>query len=494
MSNIDGNIIRAIIQGLLSRVQLYQTRKMRPLRSRPQSSSSSDLKRKIKQATTTVCEAQQKSSPAIDDHPNCKGIDGGNQLHMSITLKRYRSLSKTFEAATGRLHEPKQLKNKYNLLKSEWHAWSKLMDCQKGPTGIGFDQVIGLFNASADWWAKMDKIDKECCKFITKTLEHSNLMECVFIGAAAMGKNAWTPGETCNPMELEGESDSPEFSSNSNELGASEMASMMNSANINAIGSRSKRKHSSAKTLQNKCITGAAALATSIDDLVNFLHYGQAVEWLYEIQGLDPADQLLHFGVMLMEVLNNQEMVMSIPTDQGIIGWLQAKKQDKERSGGMNNEDCGCFRGYNNKKGFLAPYKGNRYHQLEFQRHNPRNRDELFNCVHSSLLSVIERTFGAWKAQWRFLKDMPRFDFRKAQVPLVAASMALHNFIHRNSRNDEIVAAVTSVAEYSYANMDDQDDLAALDDVMIPRNDNIEMVQLRARIRVELVAIWRNAR
>ncbi|GMP45943.1 hypothetical protein CsSME_00014277 [Camellia sinensis var. sinensis] len=89
---------------------------------------------------------------------------------------------------------------------------------------------------------------------------------------------------------------------------------------------------------------------------------------------------------------------------------------------------------------------------------------------------------------------MPRFDFRKAQVPLVAASMALHNFIHRNSRNDEIVAAVTSVAEYSYANMDDQDDLAALDDVMIPRNDDIEMVQLRARIRVELVAIWRNAR
>ncbi|CAL5385954.1 unnamed protein product [Camellia sinensis] len=203
--------------------------------------------------------------------PRGVGIDGGNQLHMSITLKRYRSLSKTFEAATGRLHEPKQLKNKYNLLKSEWHAWSKLMDCQKGPTGIGFDQVIGLFNASADWWAKMDKIDKECCKFITKTLEHSNLMECVFIGAAAMGKNAWTPGETCNPMELEGESDSPEFSSNSNELGASEMASMMNSANINAIGSRSKRKHSSAKTLQNKCITGAAALATSIDDLVNFV-------------------------------------------------------------------------------------------------------------------------------------------------------------------------------------------------------------------------------
>ncbi|CAL5429173.1 unnamed protein product [Camellia sinensis] len=150
--------------------------------------------------------------------------------------------------------------------------------------------------------------------------------------------------------------------------------------------------------------------------------------------------------------------------------------------------------GYINKKGFLAPYKGNRYHQPEFQRHNPQNRDELFNRAHSSLWSVIERTFGAWKLRWRFLKDMPRFDFRKVQVPLVAASMALHNFICRNSVDDEIVIAVSSAAEYRYADMPDQDDLAALDDAMMPGDDDVEMAQLRARIRAKLVTIWRKAR
>ncbi|KAI8012620.1 hypothetical protein LOK49_LG06G01619 [Camellia lanceoleosa] len=62
---------------------------------------------------------------------------------------------------------------------------------------------------------------------------------------------------------------------------------------------------------------------------------GQAVGRLYEIQGLASEDELLHFGVMLMEVPNNREMVMSIPTDQGIIGWLRAKKRDKDRSGGV---------------------------------------------------------------------------------------------------------------------------------------------------------------
>ncbi|GMP93288.1 hypothetical protein CsSME_00043186 [Camellia sinensis var. sinensis] len=52
-------------------VQLHQTRKMkRPLRSRQENSRSFDLKRKTKQATTRVRQAQRKSSPSSDDRPN----------------------------------------------------------------------------------------------------------------------------------------------------------------------------------------------------------------------------------------------------------------------------------------------------------------------------------------------------------------------------------------------------------------------------------------
>ncbi|KAF5952560.1 hypothetical protein HYC85_010504 [Camellia sinensis] len=164
----------------------------RVLRSTPENSRSSDLKRKKNEATTTVREGRRRSSPSPDDPPSrshmashrsaprtpsgkgkgqrpyhkatwdgestriflelvVKEIEAGNRPHMSITPNGYRSLSKTFEVATGRLHSLKQLKNKYMLLKTEWCAWCKLMDCQKGPTGIGFDQVTGLFNALADW-------------------------------------------------------------------------------------------------------------------------------------------------------------------------------------------------------------------------------------------------------------------------------------------------------------------------------------------------------
>ncbi|THG16811.1 hypothetical protein TEA_004088 [Camellia sinensis var. sinensis] len=193
-------------------------------------------------------------------------------------------------------------------------------------------------------------VDKECCKFRTKRLDHEELMRRVFTRAVATGKNAWTPGETRNQLKVEGESDSADFSTNNNELGASEMTNLMKSATINASGSGSKRRHSSVTAVQKKRITGAEALATSMNDLVNSVKtqskeltvnhvvgghsvtMAEAVGRLYEIQGLDQTNPLLHFGILLMEVPNNREMVASIPSDEGIIAWLQVKQQDKERT------------------------------------------------------------------------------------------------------------------------------------------------------------------
>ncbi|QHN94287.1 PIF-like transposase [Arachis hypogaea] len=51
--------------------------------------------------------------------------------------------------------------------------------------------------------------------------------------------------------------------------------------------------------------------------------------------------------------------------------------------------------GYPEKKGYLGPYKGATYHLPEFRRVNgPSGYYEIYNYAHSSLRSVIERTFG----------------------------------------------------------------------------------------------------
>ena len=85
---------------------------------------------------------------------------------------------------------------------------------------------------------------------------------------------------------------------------------------------------------------------------------------------------------------------------------------------------------------FLAPYKGDRYHLSEFCSSGLlRNSQETFNFTHSSLRSVIEHTFGVWKARWKILQHMPNFKFDK-QVTIVATLMALHNFIRRETIAD----------------------------------------------------------
>ena len=77
----------------------------------------------------------------------------------------------------------------------------------------------------------------------------------------------------------------------------------------------------------------------------------------------------------------------------------------------------------------MAPYKGQQYHLPEFRSSGqPRGSQETFNYVHSSLRSVIERSFGVWKARWKILHHMPNYKFDK-QVVIVTTSKILHNFI-----------------------------------------------------------------
>ncbi|XP_028078416.1 uncharacterized protein LOC114280260 [Camellia sinensis] len=144
--------------------------------------------------------------------------------------------------------------------------------------------------------------------------------------------------------------------------------------------------------------------------------------------------------------------------------------------------------GYKNQKGFLAPFKGCRYHQEQFRATGwPINANEIFNTVHSSLRSAIERTFGVWKARWGFLHNMPRYDFGKVQVPLVGTSMAIHNFIRCNSSDDESFNKVTNAENFTFNDMPNVDGLGDDDDGEPEGDDDVHMNEVRKSIRNELV-------
>ncbi|KAL4030930.1 hypothetical protein IC575_009185 [Cucumis melo] len=111
--------------------------------------------------------------------------------------------------------------------------------------------------------------------------------------------------------------------------------------------------------------------------------------------------------------------------------------------------------GYPKTKGYLRPYRGERYHLADFRcGSQPRGMKEVFNHRHSSLRCTIERTFGVWKNRWRIVRQMHSFPFDK-QVKIVVASMALHNFIKVHSKTD-----------FEFKPYDD-------DEMLLPSNDEI---------------------
>ncbi|XP_057445094.1 protein ALP1-like [Lotus japonicus] len=68
--------------------------------------------------------------------------------------------------------------------------------------------------------------------------------------------------------------------------------------------------------------------------------------------------------------------------------------------------------GYTNGPGFLAPYRGTRYHLNEWIGNTPQNYKELFNLRHASARNVIERSFGILKKRWSILRTPSFFDIK----------------------------------------------------------------------------------
>uniref|UniRef100_J3M7X4 Uncharacterized protein n=1 Tax=Oryza brachyantha TaxID=4533 RepID=J3M7X4_ORYBR len=93
--------------------------------------------------------------------------------------------------------------------------------------------------------------------------------------------------------------------------------------------------------------------------------------------------------------------------------------------------------GYANRPGYLAPYKGTKYHMQEYgDSPSPEGKEETFNYEHSCLRNVIERSFGVLKMKWRILANIPSYSCRK-QSQIIVACCALHNFVRGSGIRDK---------------------------------------------------------
>ncbi|XXG82524.1 hypothetical protein AAC387_Pa10g0452 [Persea americana] len=93
---------------------------------------------------------------------------------------------------------------------------------------------------------------------------------------------------------------------------------------------------------------------------------------------------------------------------------------------------------YANTRGFLAPFRGVRYHLKEWSTTQaPKTEHELFNLRHAKLRNIVERTFAVLKQRFALLQTPPRYPI-KTQVKIVVACCVVHNFICRWNLYDEL--------------------------------------------------------
>ncbi|KAL7164218.1 hypothetical protein ACSBR2_040182 [Camellia fascicularis] len=117
-------------------------------------------------------------------------------------------------------------------------------------------------------------INKNCAKFRTKTLEHRDLMEIVFTGAAATRKHHWTLGEK-TVEDNEGSSDSVQsldmqpFAIQSLQL---VLTWRLNSQwKVLKQGGKRKRNTTPSSGKSRKPTSGAFAIAESMNNLTNVM-------------------------------------------------------------------------------------------------------------------------------------------------------------------------------------------------------------------------------
>ncbi|GMP27754.1 hypothetical protein CsSME_00003604 [Camellia sinensis var. sinensis] len=94
--------------------------------------------------------------------------------------------------------------------------------------------------------------------------------------------------------------------------------------------------------------------------------------------------------------------------------------------------------GYTNGEGFLAPYRGQRYHLSTWREGGaPTNAEEFFNMKHSAARNIIERCFGLLKLRWAILRTYSYFPI-KTQCRIITACCLLHNLIKREMPMDPL--------------------------------------------------------
>ncbi|PPD85537.1 hypothetical protein GOBAR_DD17528 [Gossypium barbadense] len=112
----------------------------------------------------------------------------------------------------------------------------------------------------------------------------------------------------------------------------------------------------------------------------------------------------------------------------------------------------GCYylvdAGYRNCEGFLAPFRGQRYHLNEWrQGYQPSSPQDFFNMKHASTRNIIKRCFGLLKLRWGILRSPSFYPINMSGVPQSHASSQASRGSKRKWVPEEDAALVSCMVD-----------------------------------------------
>ncbi|KAL4013676.1 hypothetical protein IC575_025857 [Cucumis melo] len=124
--------------------------------------------------------------------------------------------------------------------------------------------------------------------------------------------------------------------------------------------------------------------------------------------------------------------VLGCVTRKGISFMSSPVRKDPQQTQGFYVMPFHETMGYKCQRGFLAPYRGQRYHLQEWRgaANAPTNPKEYFNMKYSSARNVIEHALGVLKGRWAILHGKSYYPLQ-VQCPTILACALLHNLINR---------------------------------------------------------------
>lgn len=105
--------------------------------------------------------------------------------------------------------------------------------------------------------------------------------------------------------------------------------------------------------------------------------------------------------------------------------------------------------GYTNGEGFLAPFRGQRYHLKEFGNGAtaPRNVVEYFNLKHATARTTIERCFCLLKNRWAAIRNGSHYPVR-THNRMIGACCLIHNLIRNEMPYDPLEDELPQYVEH----------------------------------------------